>query len=119
MARKLRVPLLVVLVLLAAAACTGQGRNAPQPQERTTVRVQNQSWLNVTMYVMFGASRQRLGEVTGNGTSTFTIPEGVVGFGRSLRFLADPIGSGNTAQSFEIFVNPGDNVTLTIPPTVR
>jgi hypothetical protein len=119
MARILRIPLAALLVALAAAACTGRGRNAPRPVERTMVTVQNQSWLDMTMFVLYSSARQRLGTVSGNSQGTFRIPENMVGLGRSLRFMADPVGSSNTAQSFEIFVQPGDHVRLTIPATVR
>ena len=119
MARRLRIPLVALFAVLAAAACTGRGRNAPRPVERTTVTVQNQSWLDMTVYVLYSSARQRLGSVSGNSTGTFRIPETMVGLGRSLRFMADPVGSSNTAQSYEIFVHPGDNVRLTIPATVR
>lgn len=119
MARTLRIPLIALFVLLAAAACTGRGRNAPRPVERTMVTVQNQSWLDMTMYVVYSTARQRLGTVSGNSTNTFRIPDNMVGLGRSLRFMADPLGSSNTAQSFEIFVHPGDHIRLTVPATVR
>jgi len=121
MARTLRASFLTLLVLFAAA-CTGTGRNAPRPTERASVRVANQSWSDMTIYVLTGngsASRQRLGLVTGNGSATFTIPDRLVGLGQSVRFQADPVGSSNVAQSFEIFVRPGQQVTVTIPPTVR
>jgi hypothetical protein len=120
MARTLRTSVLVLLALVAVA-CTGTGKNAPRAVERTTVRIQNQSWADMTVYVLTGtgSTRQRLGLVTGTSTGTFTIPERFVGMGQSVRFLADPVGSSNTAQSFEIFVRPGQEVTLTIPPGVR
>jgi hypothetical protein len=121
MARTLRTSLLAMLVLFAAA-CTGTGKNAPRAVDRASVRIANQSWSDMTVYVLTGnggAARQRLGLVTGNGNATFTIPERLVGMGQSLRFLADPVGSSNTAQSFDIYVRPGQQVTLTIPPSVR
>ena len=121
MARTLRTSLLAMLVLFAAA-CTGTGKNAPRAVDRASVRIANQSWSDMTIYVLTGTgggARQRLGDVRGNGNATFTIPERLVGMGQSLRFLADPLGSSNVAQSFEIYVRPGQQVTLTIPPTVR
>ena len=119
MLRKLRVPLLLLLVLVGAA-CTGRGRSSPQPAERTTLFIRNNSWSDMTIFVLYsGGSRQRLGLVNGNSSATFRIPSGVVGMGRDLRFMADPVGSSNTAQSFNMFVRPGEEVRLTIPPTVR
>jgi hypothetical protein len=120
MARILRAPLALLLVVLSVAACGPRERGSdPEPRERTTLRGENRSWLDMTMYVVYTGTRQRLGQVSGNGTATFTIPASLVGFGNNLRFQADPIGSGNVAQSFDIFVRPGSEVTLTIPASVR
>ncbi|HYJ78005.1 MAG TPA: hypothetical protein VEW03_00185 [Longimicrobiaceae bacterium] len=119
MLRTLRVPLLLLLVL-AGGACTGRGRSAAQPAETTTLLIRNNSWSDMTIFVLYsGGTRQRLGLVNGNSSGTFRIPSSVVGMGRDLRFMADPVGSSNTAQSFNMFVRPGEEVRLTIPPTVR
>jgi hypothetical protein len=120
MLRKLRVPLLLLLVLVGAAACTGRGRSSPEPAERTTLFIRNNSWSDMTIFVLYsGGSRQRLGLVNGNSSANLRIPANVVGLGRDLRFMADPVGSSRTAQSFNMFVRPGEEVRLTIPPTVR
>ncbi|HEX5726525.1 MAG TPA: hypothetical protein VFX98_13710 [Longimicrobiaceae bacterium] len=117
--RRARVLLLAVLAMLAA--CATRGRNSETvAREETTVTVQNQAVLDMTMYVLRsgGGSRIRLGLVNGNSQQTFRIPESIIGLGQPLSFVADPIGNSNTAQSFEIYVRPGDNVRLTIPPQV-
>ena len=59
----------------------------------------------------------RLGTATGSQTTTFTIPKYLLHGTRTLRFLADPIGSSRTPVSDEITVQPGDQVTLQIPPS--
>lgn len=98
------------------SACYGRGRNAAVPQEATTVRVRNQSFLDHNIYVLNGGARSRLGTVTGNSTATLRIPSSLVQPGGLLRFLADPIGSSITPVSEQIVVSPGDEVQLTIPP---
>lgn len=113
-----RSPMLVVVLLLVAAlaACAGnRGSDAPEP-ERTTVRVDNRAWTEMTLYAISSGQRIRLGTVGGTSTAVLRIPAGVVGQGRNLTFLADPLGSSRTSTSFEIFVRPGEQVTLTIPP---
>jgi multidrug efflux pump subunit AcrA (membrane-fusion protein) len=111
---------LAAAVLTAAiAACTGTGKNAPTPQPVTTVRVQNQAFMDVDVFALYSGTRTRLGTVTANGTATFRIPATVVGPGRELQFLADPIGSVQQGVSFGIYVRPGEQVTLTIPSTMR
>lgn len=110
--------LMAVIGLLFLAACGGR-RNAGEFETReTNVRVNNQAWLDVNLYVLDGARRVRLGTVPSTTTRTLRIPESVVGLGRPLRFQADPVGSSNVASSFEIMVSPGRTVQLTIPNTI-
>lgn len=106
-------------LLLAVSACGGSGKaphQAPAP-DATTVRVENRNWLDMTIYVVRGGQRIRLGVVTGNSTRVLKIPRGIVFGTTPLRFLADPVGARRTPISQEIQVREGDQVTLTIPPT--
>jgi hypothetical protein len=108
---------LLLLLLLAIPACGGQQRapSGPLP-DRTTVRVDNRKFLDVTVYVWNGGQRVRLGLVPGTSTRTFTIPSSLI-FGTStLRFQADPIGASETPVSHEIAVREGDEVGLVIQP---
>ena len=100
----------------ALSACYGRGRNAAEPQEATTVRVRNQSFLDHNIYVLNGGARSRLGTVSGNSTAVLRIPSSFVQPGALLRFLADPIGSNASPVSDQIVVSPGDEVQLIIPP---
>ncbi len=101
---------------VALGGCYGRGRNAPEPEEDTTVRVRNQSFLDHNIYVFNGGARVRLGTVSGNSTAVLRIPRSVVQPGALLRFLADPIGSNVTPVSDQVAVSPGDEVQLIIPP---
>jgi hypothetical protein len=80
------------------------------------VQVDNQGFSDMVIYALNGAQRVRLGTATGHSTRTFTIPRYLVGGAGPLRFLADPIGGNRTPVSEEMTVQPGDLVTLTIPP---
>jgi hypothetical protein len=108
----------MLLTFVAACARTRSSR-PPNVDPPTYVRITNQSWLDVNMYVLRSSQRIRLGTVGANQTQRFTLPANLVFGATPLRFMADPIGSSRTAQSFEIVVSPGDEVTLTIPPGVR
>lgn len=111
-------PLLLVFSL-AIGAC-GAARSGPVvARESTSLRVQNQSSSQMNIYVVASGQRIRLGSVAGNATAVLRIPHSVVGLGRELSFLADPLGSSNVASSFSIYVQPGEEVTITVPPTVR
>ncbi len=117
LSRRLVLPLmLLALVAACARSRTSRPASASPP---TYVRITNQSWLDMNMYVLRSSQRIRLGTVGANQTQRFTLPANLVFGATPLRFLADPIGSSRTAQSFEIVVSPGDEVTLTIPPGVR
>ena len=101
-----------------AAACTHNQNpdEAAQPQPVTRLRVQNQAFLDMTIYVYRGPQRLRLGTANGNSTTRFTIPATLIFGATPLRFQADPIGSNRASISEEITVSPGDEVTLLIPP---
>ncbi|MBV9107978.1 MAG: hypothetical protein JO306_01060 [Gemmatimonadetes bacterium] len=120
MTRAVKLTLALFLVALGAAACVGQGKNAPAPVAATYIRVENQSWLDVDVYAVFGGTRRRLGLVNGNSSQTLRIPNDVVGIGRSLAFLVDPVGSSHVGTTVsEIYVTPGqEGLSLTVPPTM-
>ena len=118
----MRFPALLPLLLalsLALGACASSAGGPAVYREPTFLRVQNQSSSQMNIYVVAGGQRVRLGSVPGNNTAVLRIPDGVVGIGRELSFLADPIGSSNVASSFSIYVQPGEEVSIAIPPSVR
>ena len=80
------------------------------------VQVENQGFTDMVVYVVNGGQRIRLGLATGHSTKTFTIPRHLLRAAGPVRFLADPIGGNRTPVSEEMAVQPGDIVTLTIPP---
>lgn len=80
------------------------------------VEVENQGFSDMVIYALDGAQRIRLGSVTGHSSRTLAIPRYLVGGGGTIRFLADPIGGNQTPVSEEMVVQPGDVVSLTIPP---
>ena len=105
-----------LLVTSAAAACSSTPRNEMDVLDRrVTVTVDNQSYSDMTIYVVRG-QRIRLGTARGLGKTVFAIPPSVVGGVASLRFIADPIGSSRTSVSEEITITEGDEIGLTIPP---
>ena len=107
----------VAMLGLALAACGGsKSRSAPIPQPRTSVRVENQGFSDMTIYAIRSGQRVRLGNAPGNSTTVFTIPSNLIFGATPLRFLADPIGSNRTPVSDEITVQPGDQVRLVLPP---
>ncbi|HJU90136.1 MAG TPA: hypothetical protein VJ672_12125 [Gemmatimonadaceae bacterium] len=92
----------------------GTGTNRPE-EPKTYLVVENRGPVDMTVYVLRGAQRYRLGICPGTSTRRFVIPGSLVFGATPLRFLADPIGSNRTPVSNEIPVRPGDEVQLLIP----
>ena len=109
---------LSLLLVLAACSAREPGETEPSPTRGTaSLEVENQNFYDMTVYVVDGVQRQRLGVARGNATTTLTIPERLVrGGAMPLRFLCDPIGGQGLPVSEEIVVQPGDVVGLVIPP---
>jgi len=104
--------------LLAVTACNGfkRGSGSTNPNEPTTLQVDNQGFLDMAVYAVRSVERVRLGTATGNGKTNLRIPSALVNGLTPMRFIADPIGSTRASISEEITVAPGDTVVLTIPP---
>ena len=106
---------LIALVVMAGCRSANRGGQAVQRPE-TFVEVENRSMLDMTVYVMRGGERRRLGLVNALSTQVLAIPSTLVEGMGVLRFVADPIGASRTPVSEEIVVRHGDTVRLIIPP---
>lgn len=80
------------------------------------LQVENRGFADMVIYAVSGSQRVRLGLANGNSTRAFTIPRTLLRGAGPLRFLADPIGGNRSPISEEMIVEPGDIVTLVIPP---
>ncbi|MEO7712213.1 MAG: hypothetical protein ABIV10_04785 [Gemmatimonadaceae bacterium] len=111
--------MMVAVCLTIASGCSRNvDPNEPvEPIPPTTLRVENQAFLDMTIYVYRSTQRIRLGTATGNSVTRLRIPANLIFGATSLRFQADPIGSTRTSISTEISVAAGDEVMLTIPPS--
>jgi hypothetical protein len=110
--------LVLSLFLLSAGACNAfrHGSDTAAQNAPTTLVVDNQGFVDMTVYVLRSSQRLRLGLANGNRKTTLTIPPSLLGGITTLRFIADPIGGSRPSVSEEISVVPGDTVGLTIPP---
>ena len=112
------------LALLATvtlgAACAGNTKEdeAAEPVPPTRLKVENQAYLDMTIYVYRSSQRVRLGIANGSSTTRMLIPANLIFGSTALRFQADPIGANRQPVSQEITVSPGDEVTLIIPPNI-
>ncbi|HEX3159743.1 MAG TPA: hypothetical protein VHQ45_14580 [Gemmatimonadaceae bacterium] len=111
--------MLAACTLLAAGCKSGgaeAGTEQQGPVERTTLTVDNQSYLDMNIFVLRSGQRVRLGMASGNRKSTFTIPSNLIFGATQLRFIADPIGADRLPVTNDITVSAGDEVQLMIPP---
>jgi hypothetical protein len=111
---------LIVAVTLATTSCgPAASTETAEPSGPTTLVVDTQSTLQVTVYVLRGAQRQRLGIAESLRITPLRIPDNIIFGPTPLRFEINPLGSNASPISTEIIVSPGQEVTLRVPPTLR
>lgn len=120
----MRVPRILLLALtgvlfLAATACrSGEDESplsrAPRPTGPIQVEVQNNNFLDVTVYAMDNGQNIRLGNVTGKQSETLTLDPRRLSPGGTLRLLVDPIGASDAFLSDRVVVGSGQRVFLQI-----
>ena len=106
------------IALLFLIACNGlaHGSGTSNQNSPAAIRVENQSFSDMTVYALRTSERVRLGLAPGHASTVFTVPTALLNGLTQLRFIADPIGGVRPSVSEEITVAPGDSVVLTIPP---
>jgi hypothetical protein len=110
------IAMVCVTLTTSCARNNANSNEAAEPTPVTRLRVENQAFLDMTIYVYRSTQRIRLGTANGNSTTRLTVPPNLIFGATPLRFQADPIGSNRASISQEITVSPGDEITLTIPP---
>lgn len=105
------------LIVVGLSACTGfrHASTPADPNAPTIIEVDNQGFLDMTVYAQRSAQRVRLGIANGNSKTDLSVPPVLISGLTPLRFVADPIGGNRASVSQEITVAPGDTVVLTIP----
>jgi hypothetical protein len=92
------------------------GADAPDPvtpEPRATIR--NYNWRDVTIYLVRGPTRTRLGFVNAHDSRTFVLPRALMPTG-TVRLMVDPIAASGGYVSDEITVSPGQVVELAVMP---
>jgi hypothetical protein len=110
---------LALLAVLLAVACRSGGVGARAEATTAwngeiTVRVVNHSWLDVTVYILQGSRRDRLGSATATATTTFRVPLRRLTSGGEYRLFGDPVGSRTTVRSESLHAQDGDVVIWTL-----
>ena len=112
-----RAALATGLVALTLAGCSqNQADTGIIPNQATILRVDNQSFNDMRIYVIQGGQRIRVGTANGKQTSTFKLPRSVISGFTTVRVQAVPIGANGNSVSEEISVQPGEELELRISP---
>ena len=110
------------LTLIGCASVGGSGAN-PFASTRTRaardgpieVRVENNAYLDMHVYVIYAAGQQRsIGMVTGLSRRTLVIPAQVIQTLSGIQLFADPIGTDRGYLSQRILASPGQRIRFTI-----
>jgi hypothetical protein len=115
---------LIAVLLIGAVGPAGCSHNpAPNPDDnapkidaRTRVRVVNQAFQDMTIYVVTESGQNiRLGLASGTTTSIFDIPSSLVSQSMTvLQFLAVPIAGNRAPFTQQLQIDPGDMVQLIV-----
>jgi len=113
-------PETMVLSALAALALACGGGSPPAdgaaPEQRTVLRVENDNFSDMRIYVWRNSQRIRIGVANAKSVTSITLNRTIVPAIQTLRFEADPIGGRASAVSEQITVTPGEEIVLRIPP---
>ena len=114
---------LVALALVAAAPAQGwaqsrfeQAPAVPVPKVRMhpLLKVENNNWLDVHLYLVRDGMLTSLGFINGPGKAEFNLPTQVTMAGSDVQILVLPIGGLDSYLSPALVVNPWDVVSLVV-----
>lgn len=116
---RLRAVAVVFLMGFSTSSCVTGGGDDPETElasreEGLAVTVHNQNWSTVHCYLLLDTRSVSLGQVSTNRAETFTVRSTVLGSHRSVRLLADPIGSTDSYTTEPILIEPGDRIEWTL-----
>jgi len=122
-ARMLRLETALVFLLLAASACfmfnrgskpNAQSAEADVPEGEIALNVTNHNYLDVVVYVLHDGLQTRVGTATGSSSTVFFLPSRLLGQGREIQLLGDPIGSTAYAITPTLVVQRGQYIEWTL-----
>jgi len=112
------------LFCLATAGChqgTSVGAAAASSMNggTMTLRVVNHNWLDITVFLLQGTHRDRIGVATATTTTEFHVPLRQLAAGAEYRLFGDPVCSRETVRSETLHAQDGDVVTWTIEDDLK
>jgi hypothetical protein len=106
--------LLVALTLLGCRKRDAETRPAPDPNTPVPVEIESHFMGDVTIYLVRGSLRQRLGMVTALGSAEFTFPWRWLSQSGTSLLMAYPIAGARTQLSEPLIVQPGQWIKWTL-----
>jgi hypothetical protein len=113
-ARAIGLSLLVALTVLGCRKRDPEARPAPDPNTPVPVEIESHFMGDVTIYLVRGSLRQRLGMVTALGSAEFTFPWRWLSQSGSSRLMAYPIAGARAHLSEPLIVQPGQWIKWTL-----
>jgi hypothetical protein len=116
----------MMALLLSVTACGGSGAPVTNPSPKSAersksasagpiqVRIDNQNFNDMNVYLVTGGSRWLLGQAGGVSLTTLTIPNGIAPADLRLRLLADPLGGQAPITTPTLIVPRGQRIYWTI-----
>ena len=102
------------LALVASfSGAIGCGRRAPEtgaaPDRDAPIplTIDNNNWLDATIFVYHDGETSRIGTVTAASSASFTLSSWMLGPTRTVRLVAHPIGSTETIGTDLLHIDPG------------
>ncbi|MEO7986528.1 MAG: hypothetical protein ABI766_08330 [Gemmatimonadales bacterium] len=108
----------LLLAALASTACAhhvaSDDSAAPARDTPVPIEVENHNWSDMVIFLDRGNLSQRLGTVTSQTTTVFTVSYFQLGTTGGARLRADPIGALRNFSSETINLQPGQTIKWTI-----
>jgi hypothetical protein len=104
-----------LLLLSITLGCAGNSATA-SGGNTTRERIENNSSLDMDIYVIRQTGATRLGFVPANDTARFELTPGILAGSVSFRFEARPVRQSGRSMVSELFqVTPGDEIAWSVP----
>jgi hypothetical protein len=117
--RAVGLSLLMALTVLGCRKRDAETRPAPDPNLPVPVQIENHFMGDVTIYLVRGSLRQRLGMVTALGSAEYTFPWRWLSQSGTSRLMAYPIAGARAQLSEPLILQPGQWIKWTLESDLR
>jgi len=109
----------LALLVAGAAACASRRPAAADPRGEFALSVINHHWLDVTIYVVHGGERTRVGTVTASSNERFLLAGRLLGATREVYLIGHAVGSLEVIRTEVLLVQPGQVIEWTLENPLR